>query len=51
MNIIEQFEKDPNRFTINHPPKIKVTRYEEEIGLRGALALVKYKIENHNVIA
>ncbi|MFX1595806.1 MAG: ROK family protein [Promethearchaeota archaeon] len=48
--LIEQFEKDPIRFTVNHPPKIKVTRYEEEIGIRGALALVKYKIENHKII-
>ncbi len=49
--LIEQFQKAPNNFTINHPPKIKVTRYEEEIGLRGALAFVKYKLENYNVIA
>ncbi|MFX1388310.1 MAG: ROK family protein [Promethearchaeota archaeon] len=48
--IIEQFEKDPIKFTINHPPKIKVTRYQDEIGLRGALALVKYKIEKNEVI-
>jgi len=48
--LIEQFEKDPLRFTINHPPKIKLTRYKDEIGLRGALALVKYKIEKHKII-
>jgi glucokinase len=43
--LIEQFENDPIRFTINHPPKIKVTKYMDDIGLRGALALIKYKIE------
>jgi len=48
--IIEQFEKDPIKFTINHPPKIKLTRYQDEIGLRGALALVKYKIEKNKVV-
>jgi len=48
--LIEQFEKNPLRFTINLPPKIKLTRYKDEIGLRGALALVKYKIEKHKII-
>ena len=49
--IIEQFEKDPIKFTINHPPKIKLTKYQDEIGLRGALALVKYKIEKNTIIS
>ncbi len=49
-SIIEQFEKDPIKFTINHPPKIKLTRYQEEIGLRGALALVKYKTDKNKII-
>ncbi|MEE9376489.1 MAG: ROK family protein [Candidatus Lokiarchaeia archaeon] len=49
--LIEQFEKDPIRFTVNHPPKIKLTGYKDEIGLRGALALVKYKIEKHKIIS
>jgi len=48
--IIKQFEMDPIKFTSNHPPKIRVTRYKEEIGLRGALALVKYKIEKNEII-
>ncbi len=48
--IIEQFEKDPLKFTVNHPPKIKLTRYQEEIGLRGALALVKYKTDKNKII-
>ncbi len=48
--LIEQFEKDPIRFTVNHPPNIKLTRYQEEIGLRGALALVKYNIEKNKII-
>jgi glucokinase len=49
-HIIKQFEKDPLKFTINNSPKIKVTKFEDEIGLRGALAFVKYKLEKYNVI-
>jgi len=49
--IIEQFKKDPIKFTINHPPKIKLTKYKDEIGLRGALALVKYKLEKNKIIS
>jgi glucokinase len=48
--LIEQFNKNPIKFTLNHPPKIKVSRYKEEIGVRGALTLVKYKIEKKKVI-
>jgi glucokinase len=48
--LIEQFMKDPLEFTINHPPKIKLTKFKDEIGLRGALALVKYKIEKNQVV-
>ncbi|MHA1274276.1 MAG: ROK family protein [Promethearchaeota archaeon] len=49
--LIEQFEKDPITFTINHPPKIKKTTLEDEVGLLGALALVKYKLENNNIVS
>ena len=49
--LIDQFEQDPIKFTVNHPPKIKLTKYKDEIGLRGALALVKYKIEKHKIIS
>jgi len=49
--IIEQFEKEPFKFTINHPPKIKLTRYKDEIGLRGALVYIKYKLEDNPVIS
>ncbi len=49
--IIKQFENDPIKFTINHPPKIKLTKYKDEIGLRGALALVKYKLEKNKIIS
>ncbi len=49
--IIEQFENNPIKFTINHPPNIKITRYNDEIGLRGALALVKYKIDKNKIIS
>ncbi|MFX1389056.1 MAG: ROK family protein [Promethearchaeota archaeon] len=46
----EQFENNPIQFTLNHPPRIKISRYKEEIGVRGALTLVKYKIEKNKVI-
>lgn len=46
----EQFENDPIKFTLNHPPRIKISKYKEEIGVRGALALVKYQIEKSKVI-
>ncbi|MFW9939604.1 MAG: ROK family protein [Candidatus Thorarchaeota archaeon] len=49
-HIIKQFEDEPLIFTINRPPKIKATRYEDEIGLMGALTLVKYKLEQNDVI-
>ncbi len=45
-----QFETDPIQYTINHPPKIKVTKYLDDIGLRGALVLVKYKLEGNPII-
>jgi len=48
--IIEDLENDSIRFTINHPPKIKTTKYIEDIGLKGALVLVKYKLEANPVI-
>ena len=48
--IREQFELDPIRFTINHPPVIKVTSLKDDVGIRGALVLVKYKSENHPVV-
>jgi glucokinase len=46
----EQFERDPIRFTINHPPIIKLAKHREDIGLRGALALVKYKVDKNRII-
>ena len=48
--IIEQFEVDPLRFTINHPPKIKLTNLGDEVGLRGALALVNYRSEGNPIV-
>ncbi|MFX1316913.1 MAG: ROK family protein [Promethearchaeota archaeon] len=48
--IREQFKTNPIQFTINHPPRIKVTKYLNEIGLRGALTFVKYKLEGNKVI-
>lgn len=49
--LIEQFIQDPLIFTTNHPPKIKLTKYEDEIGLRGALTFVKYKMEKNEVVS
>ncbi len=49
--IIKQFKKDPIIFTVNNPPEIKLTKLGDDVGLRGALVLVKYKIENHKVIS
>jgi glucokinase len=49
-SLIEQFEKEPILFTVNHPPKIKKTKYIDNIGLRGALVLVKYKLEGNRII-
>ncbi|MFX0002905.1 MAG: ROK family protein [Candidatus Hodarchaeota archaeon] len=49
--IISQLENDPIKFTTNHPPKIKLTKYKDEIGLRGALVLVKYKLEKNEIIS
>ncbi|MFX0056882.1 MAG: ROK family protein [Candidatus Hodarchaeota archaeon] len=48
--IIHDLTQDPIRFTVNHPPKIKKTNYREDIGLRGALVLVKYKLEKNPII-
>jgi glucokinase len=47
----EQFATAPLLFTINHPPMIKKTRYMDNIGLRGAMVLVKYKLESNQVIS
>jgi len=48
--LIEQFKKDPLKFTINHPPKIKLTKFKDDIGLRGALTYAKYRIEQNKLI-
>ncbi len=48
--IRKQFQEEPILFTINRPPNIKLTKFREDVGLKGALALVKYKIENHKVL-
>ncbi len=49
--ITKQFKENPIIFTINNPPEIKLTKLGDDVGLRGALALVKYKTENHKVIS
>lgn len=49
--IRKQFELDPIRFTINHPPEIKVTSLGDDVGIKGALALVKYKTENNPIVS
>ena len=49
--IREQLKSNPIQFTINQPPLLKVTKYLDEIGLRGALTYVKYKLEGHPIIS
>ncbi|MFW9783135.1 MAG: ROK family protein [Candidatus Heimdallarchaeota archaeon] len=49
-SLINQFKKNPIKFTINNPPNIKLTKFEDEIGLRGSLVYVKYQLENHHVV-
>jgi glucokinase len=45
------FENRTIEFTINHPPVLKKTTLGDEVGLLGALALGKYKIEKNIVIS
>ncbi len=47
----EIFAKNPIEFTINHPPRLARTTLGDDVGLLGALALGKYKLENHPVIS
>ncbi|MHA1526912.1 MAG: ROK family protein, partial [Promethearchaeota archaeon] len=49
--LIEQFERNSIIFTINRPPKLKVTKFGDEIGLRGALVLAKYKLEQNPIVS
>jgi len=49
--IIKQFKENPIIFTVNNPPELKLTKLGDDVGLRGALALVKYKTEKHKVIS
>ncbi|MFO8020531.1 MAG: ROK family protein [Promethearchaeia archaeon] len=48
--IQKQFKENPIEFTINHPPNIKKTTLADEVGLRGALALAKYKLEKNPIV-
>ena len=48
--LVAQFKENSIEFTVNNPPKLKITKYEDEIGLRGALALVKYKLERNLIL-
>jgi hypothetical protein len=45
-----QLKQDPLQFTINHPPTVKVTEFRDDIGILGALALVKYKVEENPIV-
>ncbi len=47
----KQFQTESIEFTINKPPELKITQYRSEIGIMGALALVKYKVENNSVVS
>jgi len=48
--VIEQFKTEPILFTINNPPQLKVTKNIDDIGVMGALTLVKYKLERNPII-
>ena len=48
--LIEQFNTEPILFTVNRPPRIKKTKSLEEIGLLGALTLVKYRLEGNPIL-
>ena len=48
--LIEQFNTEPILFTVNRPPRIKKTKFLEEIGLLGALTLVKYRLEGNPIL-
>ncbi|MHA1986008.1 MAG: ROK family protein [Promethearchaeota archaeon] len=50
-SIIEQFETNPIKFTINTPPTIKISSFYEEIGLMGALAFAKYNLEKNPIVS
>ncbi|MBY9006698.1 MAG: ROK family protein [Candidatus Lokiarchaeota archaeon] len=47
----EQFKIDPIKYTINRPPELKISKFKSEIGIRGALAYIKYKLEKNSVVA
>ena len=46
----KQLAEDPVLFTINNPPKLKVTKYIEDLGVMGALAFIKYCLEGNPII-
>ena len=48
--IRDQLKNNSIQFMINHPPLLKVTKYLDEVGLRGALTYVKYKLEGNPMI-
>ncbi|MHA1681544.1 MAG: ROK family protein [Promethearchaeota archaeon] len=47
----DSFLKDPLHYTINKPPAIKRSTLGDEVGLLGALALGKYKLDNNRIIS
>ncbi|MBN2154249.1 MAG: ROK family protein [Candidatus Lokiarchaeota archaeon] len=47
----EIFAKRTIEFTINHPPRLAKTALGDDVGLLGALALGKYKLENNTVVS
>ncbi|MFX1481158.1 MAG: hypothetical protein ACFFCI_24015, partial [Promethearchaeota archaeon] len=49
--LVEHYKTEPFKFSINNPPNIRITRYIDEIGLLGSLALVKYKLENNQLVS
>jgi glucokinase len=51
MPVLRQwFQNDPIKFTVNHPPRLEKTTLGDEVGLLGAIALGKYRLENNPII-
>ncbi len=48
--VIAAFESHPIEYTINHAPIVKQTTLGDEVGLRGALALVKYARDENRIV-
>ena len=44
------FQRDPIKFTVNHAPRLEKTTLGDDVGLLGAIALGKYRLENNPIL-